>query len=139
MKILIVGCGRVGSRLANLYDGTGHEVSVIDEDEDTAARLDQGFRGEFLKGVGLDVNVLLQAGIEDAEVCLIATDGDNTNLVVAQIARERFKVPCVVVRVFDPNRAKFFEARGLRVVCPVALTADLMHQVVSDYRGEGAE
>jgi trk system potassium uptake protein len=136
MKILIVGCGRVGSILANLYDKSGHEVSVVDEDEGAAMRLEQEFRGNFFRGVGLDVSVLLDAGIEDTEVCLVATDGDNTNLVVAQIAREQFHVPCVVVRVFDPNRAKFFEARGLRVICPVALTADLMHQAVSDFRGE---
>ena len=136
IKMLIVGCGRVGSILANLYDKSGHEVSVVDEDEGAAMRLEQEFRGNFFRGVGLDVSVLLDAGIEDTEVCLVATDGDNTNLVVAQIAREQFHVPCVVVRVFDPNRAKFFEARGLRVICPVALTADLMHQAVSDFRGE---
>lgn len=136
MKMVIVGCGRVGSILANLYDKTGHEVSVIDEDEGAAMRLEPEFGGNFYKGVGLDVSVLRDAGIEDTEVCLVATDGDNTNLVVAQIAREQFHVPCVVVRVFDPNRAKFFEARGLRVICPVALTADLMHQAVSDFRGE---
>lgn len=136
MKILIVGCGRVGSTLANLYDKTGHEVSVVDEDEGAAMRLEPEFRGSFFKGVGLDVRVLRDAGIEDTEVCLVATDGDNTNLVVAQIAREQFHIPCVVVRVFDPNRAKFFEARGLKVICPVALTADLMHQAVSDFRGE---
>lgn len=136
MRILIVGCGRVGSILATLYDKSGHEVSVVDEDEDTVQRLEPDFRGGFFKGVGLDVGVLQEAGIEGADVCLVATDGDNTNLVVAQIAREQFHVPCVVVRVFDPNRAKFFEARGLRVVCPVALTADLMHQAVSDFRGE---
>ena len=139
MKILVVGCGRVGAILANLYDKAGHEVSVVDEDEEAAERLAPDFSGEFFKGVGLDVDVLGEAGIEQAEACLVATDGDNTNLVVAEIARERFHVPCVVVRVFDPNRAKFFEARGLRVVCPVALTADLMHQAVSDYRGEVVE
>lgn len=136
MKMLIVGCGRVGSILANLYDKTGHEITVVDEDEGAAMRLEPEFRGSFFKGVGLDVSVLRDAGIEDTEVCLVATDGDNTNLVVAQIAREQFHVPCVVVRVFDPNRAKFFEARGLKVICPVALTADLMHQAVSDFRGE---
>ena len=136
MKILIVGCGRVGSILANLYDKSGHEVSVVDEDEGAAMRLEPEFRGSFFKGVGLDVRVLRDAGVEDSEVCLVATDGDNTNLVVAQIAREQFHIPCVVVRVFDPNRAKFFEARGLKVICPVALTADLMHQAVSDFRGE---
>lgn len=139
MKLVIVGCGRVGARLANLYSRSGHEVNVIDESEGASALLEPEFTGEFLRGVGLDVDVMREAGIEDADVCITCTDGDNTNLVVAQVARELFEVPCVVVRVFDPDRARFYKEKGLKVACPVALTVDLIHEMVSDFRGEGGE
>lgn len=135
MKILVVGCGRVGSALAKLYDSEGHEVSVVDELEDAQENLGPEFGGAFFKGQGLDVDLLKQAGIEDAEICISATDGDNTNLVVAQVASKQFEVPCVVVRVFDPYRAKFFSEYGVHAICPVALTVDSIHEVISDYRG----
>jgi trk system potassium uptake protein TrkA len=139
MRFVIVGCGRVGSSLANLYSEAGHQVSVVDEDEDAASRLSASFSGEFTRGVGLDIEVLRQVGVEEADVCIACTDGDNTNLVVAQVAHEQFKVPCVVVRVFDPSRADFYSGRGLRVVCPVALTVNMIHEAVSDFRGEEIE
>jgi trk system potassium uptake protein TrkA len=139
MKLVIVGCGRVGSSLANLYCQAGHEVKIIDEDEEATSRLDPTFSGEFLRGVGLDIKVLRRAGIEEADICVACTDGDNTNLVVAQVAREQFKVPCVVVRVFDPLRADFYSGRNLRVVCPVALTVNMIHETISDFRGEETE
>ncbi len=139
MRFMIVGCGRVGSSLANLYSQAGHEVSVIDEDEESASRLDSDFSGDFFRGVGLDIEVLRRAGIDDADVFIACTDGDNTNLVVAQVAHEQFKVPCVVVRVFDPSRADFYSGRGLRVVCPVSLTINSIHETISDFRGEEIE
>lgn len=139
MRFMIVGCGRVGSSLANLYSQAGHEVSVIDEDEESASRLDSDFSGDFFRGVGLDIEVLRRAGIDDADVFIACTDGDNTNLVVAQVAHEQFKVPCVVVRVFDPSRADFYSGRGLRAVCPVALTVNMIHEAISDFRGEEIE
>lgn len=138
MKLLIVGCGRVGSALANLYSHNGHEVSVLDEAAEAAANLGADFEGAFRQGAGLDVDLLKEAGIEDVDVCIAVTDGDNTNLVVAQIARQQFEVPCVVARVFDPHRAKFYSGRGINVVSPVALTVDLMHEAVCDFRGEAA-
>jgi trk system potassium uptake protein TrkA len=134
MKFLIVGCGRVGSALASLYSKSGHEVSVIDELEEAAGNLDREFNGTFFMGAGLDVDLLKEAGIEEADVCIAVTDGDNTNLVVSQIASKQFNVSCVVARVFDPNRATFFADRGINVVSPVALTIDLMHQAVCNYR-----
>jgi trk system potassium uptake protein len=136
MKVLIIGCGRVGSALALRYDGEGHEVSVVDEQEEASDHLGANFKGSFRKGVALDVDVLKRAGIEGVDVCIVATDGDNTNLVVAQIARERFDVPCVVVRVFDPFRAEFYSKRGFNVVCPVTLAIEAMGEAVCDYGGE---
>lgn len=139
MKVIVIGCGRVGSALAIRYAQAGHEVSVVDEAEEAREHLDPGFQGSFCKGAGLDIDVLKRAGIETADVCLVSTDGDNTNLVVAQIAQEQFKVPCVVVRIFDPNRAEFFSQRGFRVVCPVSLAVDEMHVAVCTYDGGGEE
>jgi len=130
MNILIVGCGRVGSGLALRYGAEGHVVNIIDELQEAADNLGGDFKGKFFKGVGLDIEILKRAGIEDCDICVVATDGDNTNLVVAQIAHEQFKVPCVVVRVFDPNRADFYSKRGFNVVCPVNLTIGAMHEAI---------
>ncbi len=134
MKILIVGCGRVGSLLANRYSQAGHEVNVIDEEEQAAARLAPNFTGSFFTGAGLDVAILKTAGIKESDVCIAVTDGDNTNLVVAQIAKEHYKVPCVVVRVFDPRRAEFYASRGLNVVSPVAVAVEQIDQAVCAFK-----
>ena len=138
MNFLIVGCGRVGVALAMRYAKAGHQVRVIDEDEEASAHLGPDFKGSFTKGAGLDVELLRECGVEDTDVLIAVTDGDNTNLVVAQIAREQFQVPCVVVRVFDPRRAEFYGTKGMNVVCPVALTVDLMHGAVCNYSEEVA-
>jgi trk/ktr system potassium uptake protein len=137
MKVMVIGCGRVGSALAMRYAKAGHEVSVVDEVEEAREHLGADFTGRFLKGAGLDINVLKKAGIESMDACLVATDGDNTNLVVSQIAREQFGVPCVVARVFDPGRAEFYSGRGFRVVCPVSLAVEEMHAAVCAYEGGG--
>ncbi len=130
MNIVIVGCGRVGSKLATHYAAEGHRVSVIDEQEEAASNLLAETEVDFHAGPALDLELLRQAGLEEADVCIVATDGDNTNLVVAQMAREEFGVECVVARVFDPNRARFYEGRGITVVCPVELTvAGIFHAV----------
>ncbi len=136
MKILVIGCGRVGSALATKYDRDGHTVSVVDEIEEAFDNLGPGFKGLVTKGVGLDIESLKKAGIEEAEVCVVATDGDNTNLVVAQIAHEQFEVPCVIVGVFDPNRAEFYASRGYNVVCPVTLAIEAMHGAICGYGEE---
>ncbi len=136
MKILIIGCGRVGSMLANRYARAGHEVNIIDEEEHAAGRLAADFTGSFFTGAGLDIAVLKMAGIKDADVCIAVTDGDNTNLVVAQIAKDHYKVPCVVVRVFDPRRAEFYASRGLNVVSPVAVAVEQIDQAVCAF-GDG--
>ena len=118
MKLVVIGCGRVGSAVAREFHGDGWDVTAVDEKEDALARLGEGWSGGFVLGHGMDVDVLRAAGIEDAEAIVVATDGDNTNLVIGQVAQKRFANECVVVRLLDPARAVFYRARGLRVVCP---------------------
>ena len=118
MKALVVGCGRVGSTLARSLQGSGWDVSVVDETEDALTRLGESWPGEFHLGHGMDTDVLEAAGIEGADAVIVATDGDNTNIVVAQVARERYGVESVGVRIHDPARAEFYGNRGLHVVSP---------------------
>jgi trk system potassium uptake protein TrkA len=118
VKALVIGCGRVGSSVARQLAAEDWDVNVVDEKDEAAARLGSGWRGGFFVGHGMDMKVLNRAGIEDADAVVVATDGDNTNLVIGQVAQKRFSVPCVVVRVLDPARADFYARRGLRTVCP---------------------
>ena len=113
----MVGCGRVGSAVAKLLAGDGWDVTCIDEDEGALARLG-AWRGGFVPGHGMDVEVLERAGVAEADAAVVATNGDNTNIVVAQVLRARWEVPCVVVRILDPARAEFYAERGLRTICP---------------------
>ncbi len=125
MFVLIVGAGRVGSALAKKALETGHEVSVLDEDPLSHERLDQGAaetwedRGAlFTVGTALEVEALKAAGIDRADVFIASTNGDNTNLVIAQIAQRQFNVERVVVRVLDPGRARWYAEQGLQTICP---------------------
>jgi trk/ktr system potassium uptake protein len=126
VKAIVIGCGRVGSNIARQLLYEGWEVTAIDEKEDALARLGEGWSGGFVLGHGMDVDVLRAAGIEDAEAVVVATDGDNTNLVIGQVAQKRFANPCVVVRVLDPARAAFYEGRGLHTVCPTSTAIDAL-------------
>jgi trk system potassium uptake protein len=118
MRAIVVGCGRVGSTVARTLAEEGWDVTAVDESESALARLGERWRGGFVIGHGMDLETLRQAGIENADAVVVATDGDNTNIVVAQIAQKMFDVDTVVVRLLDPARADFYEGRGLDVVCP---------------------
>src|ERR671936_2290985 len=118
MKVIVVGCGRVGSSVALQLAREGWDVTAIDEKEEALARLGDHWTGGFIVGHGMDVAVLREAGIEDADAAVVATDGDNTNIIIGQVAQKRFDIQCTVVRVLDPARAKFYAERGLRTVCP---------------------
>ena len=118
MKALIVGCGRVGSSLAKKLQGSGWDVSVVDSSEESLARLGENWPGEFHVGHGMDIAVLEGAGIESADAVIVATSGDNTNIVVSQVARERYGIESVAVRLLDPARAEFYATKGLHVVSP---------------------
>jgi trk system potassium uptake protein len=131
MFILIIGCGRVGSALAKRALDARHEVSVMDSDPLSHERLDkdqsttwEDAGGRFTVGTALEIDGLIEAGIEEADVFIAATSGDNTNLVIAQIAQRRFKVPRVVVRVADPGRAAWYSEQGLLTICPTQIAID---------------
>jgi trk system potassium uptake protein TrkA len=118
VKAVIVGCGRVGSNVAKRLSGEGWDVVVIDDRDEALQRLGAGWKGQFVVGHGMDTEVLLRAGMDEADAVVVATNGDNTNIVVAQIAQRRFGVDCVVVRLLDPLRAEFYAQRGMRTFCP---------------------
>lgn len=118
MHVLIAGCGRVGSGLARDLVTQGFAVAIIDESPEAFHLLGDDFPGEFVVGRALDWEVLREAGIERAVAFVACTDGDNTNIVIAQIAQKKYGIRCVVARVYDPLRAELFEQLGIRTVCP---------------------
>ena len=126
----MIGCGRVGSAVAKRLDGEGWDVTAIDEKEEALNRLGAGWRGGFVVGHGMDIEVLREAGIEDADAAVVATDGDNTNIVIAQVAQKQFEVPTVVVRILDPARAQFYAEKGLRIVCPTSAAIETLVETV---------
>lgn len=135
MKVLIVGAGRVGSAVARQALEAGHEVSVLDQDPLSHEQLDKDLvttwedaGGRFTVGAALEVDALIEAGIEEADVFIASTRGDNTNLVVAQIAQMRFRVPRVVVRVADPARAAWYAEQGLQTICPTQHAIDMVRE-----------
>ena len=137
MFVLIVGCGRVGSAIAKAMLAEGHEVSVLDEDPEATALLNRGqseswedLGGRFTVGTALEIDALLEAGIEEADAFVASTDGDNTNLVIAQIAKKRFDVERVVVRVLDPGRARWYAEQGIQTVCPTQTAIELLEAAV---------
>ena len=139
MFVLIVGAGRVGSAIAKTMLADGHEVSVLDEDPEAIALLERGqdrgwedLGGAFTVGTALELDALLEAGIERADAFIASTDGDNTNLVIAQIAKRRFNVERVVVRVLDPLRAKWYREQGLLTVCPTEVAIDKLEEAVRE-------
>jgi trk system potassium uptake protein TrkA len=144
MFVLIVGCGRVGSAIAKRMIKEGHEVSVLDESEEAHALLDHDLDqtwedsgGRFTVGTALEVEALDAAGIQQADVVVCSTDGDNTNIVVAQLAKKRFQVPKVVVRVLDPYRADWYKQQGLHTVCPTQVAIEMLTDAVN--AADGAE
>jgi trk system potassium uptake protein TrkA len=123
--VLIVGAGRVGSSVARSALEAGHEVSVLDEDPLSHERLDAGMEtswedagGLFTVGHAIEADALVEAGIERADVFIASTDGDNTNLTIAQIAKRGFGVERVIARVMDPARAAWYAEQGLETICP---------------------
>ena len=118
MRALVIGCGRVGSAVAKGLATDGWDVTVIDENEDALARLGAGWRGGFVVGHGMDTSILESAGAAQADAAVVATNGDNTNVVIGQVLQKRYEIDTVVVRVLDPARAQFYADRGMRTVCP---------------------
>lgn len=133
--ILIVGAGRVGSSVARSMLAAGHDVSILDDDPLSHERLDAGMDttwedsgGRFTVGHALEIDALREAGIEDADVFIASTDGDNTNLTVAQIAARQFEVPKVIARVMDPARAEWYATQGMQTICPTRFAIEMFEQ-----------
>lgn len=118
MKAVVMGCGRVGARIAGLLDHAGNDVSVVDTDSRAFRRLPAGFGGETIIGTGIDEDVLRRAGIETADAFIAVTNGDNRNIMASQVARLIFNVPEVVCRIYDPVREDIYRRLGLTTVCP---------------------
>jgi trk system potassium uptake protein len=125
MKIVILGCGRVGSTLATMLDQSGHEVSIIDYSSEAFQRLSPDFRGETIPGNGVDEEVLIRAGIKEADAFAAVTNGDNRNIMASQIAKEIFNVKKVMCRIYDPIREETFRELGMETVCPTKVGAQM--------------
>lgn len=128
MRVVIMGCGRVGSQLAAQLAREGHTVGIIDVSQKSFRRLPDDFGGVTVIGTGIDEDVLRAAGIEGADAFVAVTEGDNRNIMAAQVAREIFGVPQVVARVYDPGRDAIYRDLGLETICPTTLISSLMHQ-----------
>ncbi|MFM8777382.1 MAG: potassium channel family protein, partial [Actinomycetota bacterium] len=113
MHVVIVGCGRVGSTLALGLIATGHSVAVVDRKPDAFFRLRENFAGKTIAGIGFDRDILEQAGIKEAGAVVAVTNGDNSNIMVARVARESFGIQKVVARISDPRRAEIYERHGI--------------------------
>lgn len=124
MNFVILGCGRVGSRLAGVLDKQGHHVSIIDLKQEAFKRLPDDFGGQAIVGIGIDEDVLRTAGIEQADVFAAVTNGDNTNIMSSQIAKELYNVPRVVARIYDPAREESYHMLGLETICPTTLISN---------------
>lgn len=126
MKVVILGCGRVGATLAMMMDREGHSVAVIDMSSDSFQRLDNSFGGTTYVGNGIDEEVLIRAGIKEADAFAAVTNGDNRNIMASQIAKEIFKVKKVVCRIYDPIRQSTYNELGLESISPTIVGAELL-------------
>jgi len=131
MKIIIMGCGRVGTQVSLLLVNHGHQVTVIDHDTNALSKLGAHFKGKIVRGLGFDRNVLIEAGIETTEGFVAASSSDNANIVAARIARNIFRVPRVVARLYDPVRAEIYQRLGLTTISSTAWGAERIVEVVT--------
>ena len=128
MKVVIMGCGRVGAQLAALLDAEGHSVTVLDADEYSFRRLPSTFNGTALLGNGIDEEALRKAGIEEADAFVAVTQGDNRNVMAAQIAKHIFNVPKVICRIYDPLRRDLYDSLGLEAISPTTIFAQMLKE-----------
>ena len=126
MKVIVLGCGRVGALLATQFSKEGHDVSIIDKTTNSFKRLGSDFSGQVILGIGIDEDIQRKAGIEKADVFIAVTNGDNTNAMAAQVAKFVFNVPKVIMRVYDPERALAYREMGLETICSTTVMAELV-------------
>ena len=130
MKIVIMGCGRVGAQIASLLEQDGHEITVLDTDAYSFRRLPPDFGGTALLGNGMDEEVLRRAGIEEADIFVAMTQGDNRNVMAAQIAKHIFNVPRVISRIYDPLRQEMYDTLGIEAFSPTTIFAELVKEKI---------
>jgi len=130
MNVVIMGCGRVGARLASMMDSEGHKVTILDIEPYAFRRLPTSFNGTAMVGNGIDTDVLRRAGIEQADAFAAVTQGDNRNVMAAQIAKHIFNVPKVVCRIYDPLREELYSTLGLETISPTNVGAQLMKDAI---------
>jgi trk system potassium uptake protein TrkA len=131
MKVIIMGCGRVGEQLARLLVDEGHQVAVIDYDSNALARLGSNFKGQLVQGVGFDRNILLKAGVERADAFAATSSSDNANIVAARIAHNIFHVPRVVARLFDPQQAEIYRRLGMLTISSTTWGAERLRELLT--------
>ena len=129
-KVIIMGCGRTGGQLANSLDAAGHSVTVMDVDAYSFRRLSPDYKGQSLVGNGTDMEVLKKAGIAETEIFIAVTQGDNRNIMAAEMAKNIFNVPRVICRIYDPLREEIFKTLGLETICPTTILADILKKRV---------
>ena len=126
MKVVVMGCGRVGARVSSILDHNGHDITVIDTNAIAFRRLSPEFGGDTILGTGIDEDVLKSAGIETADAFIAVTNGDNRNIMAGQVARTIFDVANVIVRIYDPVREDTYRRLGLSTVCPTTTISALI-------------
>ena len=131
MNVIVMGCGRVGEQLALLLDAEGHQVTTIDYDASALARLGPAYKGRKVRGVGFDRDILVEAGIEQADAFAATSSSDNANIVAARIARNIFQVPRVVARLYDPRRAEIYQRLGLQTISSTNLGAERIRELLT--------
>ncbi len=131
MKVIIMGCGRIGQAVSRLAVKNGHDVTVIDHDANAIAQLGSDFKGKVIRGLGFDRNILLEAGIEQADAFVATSSSDNANIVAARIARMIFRVPRVVARLYDPRRAEIYLRLGLTTISSTDWGAERIYELIS--------
>lgn len=130
MNVIIMGCGRVGAHLAGMLDAEGHRVTILDIDSYSFRRLPPGFNGQALVGNGTDEETLIKAGIQKADVFVAVTQGDNRNVLAAQIAKHIFNVPRVVCRIYDPIRQELYQELGILTTSPTKIGAQALREAI---------
>ncbi len=131
MKVIVMGCGRIGSQVSMILDQQGHDVTVIDHDANADGRLGSGFKGRVIRGLGFDRNVLDEAGIDKADAFVTASSSDNANIVAARIARNMFHVPRVIARLYDPRQAEIYQRLGLTTISSTTWGAERIRQILT--------
>lgn len=130
MHIIIIGCGKVGSKFAQVLSDEGHDVVVVDNGPEAFKQLSADFNGITIAGVPIDQDILKQAGIETADAFAAVTPDDNVNIMACQVAKEIFKVPRVLARIYNPAREQVFHQFGLETICPTNLTVEVIHSII---------